>query len=467
MGIGGAALGSLAELLQDLGYRVRGADNVSLRPSYGVVDDRESPVPDARADDAVQPQPDLVVVGEEICPGDDEATALLASNVPYTSMPALLGEAFVKPAHSIVVAGTHGKTTTTALTAWLLDVVGFDPGFVVGGAVANFGRDARAGSRTHIVIEGEERDTAFFDNRPKFAHYPAKTVILTSVAFDPAGTYRDLDQVKDAFRMLVRAIPDDGVLIARWDDANVRDVAAEARCEVWRYGPTHAWDGRILDVDPHTGRMRFQLTHNGQPLGMFESCMGGTHNLYNQVAAAAAAVRSGATAEHLTEGFATFGGIKRHQEVIGEPAQITVIDDVAHHPTAVRVTLEALRLRYGGRRLWAIWEPHSATSQRNGSPSAYTEAFDAADQVVLAEPSDNASLAEGEGEGFSSSGLAEALTQRGVDAITLPDTEAILDVVVARARPMDIIAILTHGAFDGLHQRLVDGLEARFGTPIP
>ncbi|MFM2162007.1 MAG: hypothetical protein RLZZ383_1519 [Pseudomonadota bacterium] len=462
MGIGGTAMGAFAGMLQDLGYRVRGSDTALYPPMSDVLARLQIPVLEGFVASNLEPRPDLVVVGNVIRQTYEEAQALLASDIPYTSMPHLLGEAFLRPAHSTVVAGTHGKTTTTALTAWLLDVAGLQPGFLIGGVAANFDRTARAGARTHFVVEGDEYDTAFFDKRPKFVHYHPNTAILTSVEFDHADIYRDLDHVKEAFRTLVADVPEDGLLVARWDDANVRDVATGAKCEVWRYGPTHAWDGRVVEIDPQTGRMRFQVLHHGKPLGTFETCMVGTHNLYNQVAAAAAAIRVGATPEQLAEGFATFRGIKRRQEVIGEPGHVTVVDDFAHHPTAVRVTLDALRQRFGGRRLWAVWEPRSATSRRSVFQAQYAEAFDAADQVIIAEPFGASALSEG--EAFSSGALAEALTARGVEAVALPDADAIADVVLARARPMDVVAVLSNGGFGGLHKKLLEGLEARFGA---
>jgi UDP-N-acetylmuramate: L-alanyl-gamma-D-glutamyl-meso-diaminopimelate ligase len=461
MGIAGTAMGSLAGMLKDAGYHVTGSDKAIYPPMSTYLAGLGIEVKQGFVKENLSPAPDLVVVGNVIRAEYEEAQALLASDIPYASFPQILGERFLVDAHSVVVAGTHGKTTTTSLAAWLLEAGGLKPGFLIGGIAKNFDRTARAGAGTHFVIEGDEYDTAFFDKGPKFLHYKPKTVILTSVEFDHADIYRDLDHVKDAFRRLMRLIPSDGLLIVREDDAGARDVAAEAGCEIWKYGPGQPWDGRIEDVDTTTGTMKFAVLRDDKPIGVFQSCMVGEHNLYNQVAAAAAAIRQGVTVEALARGFATFEGIKRRQEIIGEPGKVTVIDDFAHHPTAVDVTLRALRQRFGQRRLWAIWEPRSATSRRAVFQQAYAAAFDTADRVIIAKPFDTARIAEG--ERFSSEQLVQDITARGVDAITLGTADEIAATVAAQAHPHDVVAILSNGAFDGLHQKLIGLLRERLG----
>jgi UDP-N-acetylmuramate: L-alanyl-gamma-D-glutamyl-meso-diaminopimelate ligase len=407
-------------------------------------------------------RPDLVVVGNVIRAIYAEAEALVASDLPYCSFPGILGQMFLADSHSVVIAGTHGKTTTTAVAAWLLESGGLQPGFLIGGVAKNFDRPARAGAGTHFVIEGDEYDTAFFDKRPKFIHYQPRTCVITSVEFDHADIYRDLDHVKASFRQLVDLLPSNGLLIIRDDDPGTREVAEGARCEVWRYGPGRSWDGRIEDIDTDAGTMRFAVLHDGAPLGVFTTSLVGEHNLYNQVAAAAAAVRQGLDGPALERGFASFRGIRRRQEVIGEPGQVAVLDDFAHHPTAVRVTLAALRQRFGGRRLWAVWEPRSATSRRSVFQEAYSGAFDDADQVIVAAPWDQSQIPEE--ERFSSRRLVRDLTARGIDALSLPDAEQIAATLAARVLPHDVVAILSNGGFDGLHHRLLDRLEVRFGA---
>ena len=336
MGVAGTAMGALAGLLADAGYTISGSDKAVYPPMSDYLDQLGIEVMEGFNAKNLDHGPDLVIVGNVIRAVYEEAEALLAGELPYMSFPALLGARFIADSHSIVVAGTHGKTTTTAITAWLLTSAGMDPGYLVGGIVKNFERTAHAGAGTHFVVEGDEYDTAFFDKGPKFLHYRPSTAILTSIEFDHADIYRDLAHVRESFDALVSILPEDGLLIARTDHSVVRDTAKAAGCEVWGYGEDQMWDGRIDGVDTQRGVMTFTVLRNREPVGTFESSLVGEHNLYNQVAAAAAAIRAGVTPEQLAEGFRTFQGIKRRQEVIGEPGEVTVLDDFAHHPTAVR-----------------------------------------------------------------------------------------------------------------------------------
>ena len=460
MGVAGTAMGSLAGMLHDAGYRVTGSDKAVYPPMSDYLAGLGIAVKEGFVAANLEPKPDLVVVGNVIRAAYEEAQALLASDIPYCSFPEVLGHLFLDEAHSVVIAGTHGKTTTTAVTAWLCESAGLAPGFLIGGIAKNFDRTARAGGRKVFVIEGDEYDTAFFDKGPKFLHYRPKTCVLTSVEFDHADIYTDLDHVKQAFRKLMAILPEDGVLIVRGDDPGAADVARDARCRVETYGPGQTWDGSIVRVDTERGVMVFSVTRDGAPIGTFESALVGTHNLYTQVAAAAAALSAGAGADRLSAGFSTFAGIKRRQEVLGEPGGVTVIDDFAHHPTAVQVTLQALRQRYGGRRLWAVWEPRSATSRRKTFQEQYASAFDEADLVVVAEPYDTSGIPP---EARLDAGqLVIDMQVRGVDALCLPDAETIARTIAARAHPMDVVAVLSNGGFGGLHQRLLTLLEQRF-----
>ncbi|MCB9676626.1 MAG: UDP-N-acetylmuramate:L-alanyl-gamma-D-glutamyl-meso-diaminopimelate ligase [Alphaproteobacteria bacterium] len=460
MGICGTAMGALAGMLVDAGYTVTGSDKgvyppmstylegLGIRPMEGFVAKN------------LDHRPDLVVVGNVVRAVYEEAERLLASDIPYCSFPELLGHLFMKDAHNVVVAGTHGKTTTTSITAWLLEAAGLAPGFLIGGIAKNFDRTARTGGGSHFVIEGDEYDTAFFDKGPKFLHYRPVTAILTSVEFDHADIYTDLDHVKQSFRKLVAIMPANGCLVVRWDDEGARDVATDATCDVWRYGPGEEWDGRVESTDPDTGTMTFSVLRRGEVVGTYTSSLVGEHNLYNQVAAAAAAIRAGATPDQLAEGFATFQGIKRRQEVIGEPGGVTVIDDFAHHPTAVKSTIQALRQRFGQRRLWIAWEPRSATSRRNVFQHAYAESFDDADRVIIARPFDTSSIPED--QRFDSDRLVRDLADRGVDAMVLDDAEQIARTIAVAAHPRDVVAIFSNGAFGGLHTRLLGMLADRF-----
>ncbi len=460
MGVAGTAMGALAGMLHDAGYAVTGSDTAIYPPMSDYLAGLGIPVKTGYVASNLDHRPDLVVVGNVIRAEYEEARALLERDLPYCSFPEAFGALFLRDAHSVVVAGTHGKTTTTAVTAWLLQAAGLEPGFLIGGIAKNFDRTARRGAGRVFVVEGDEYDTAFFDKGPKFLHYRPRTVLLTSVEFDHADIYRDLDHVKSSFRRLMELIPADGALVVRWDDEGARDVASSAKCRVLRYGPGQDWDGEVLGVDQDKGTMRFRVTEQGREVGTFESCMVGRHNLYNQVAATAAALAAGADPARLAEGFATFAGIKRRQEVIGEPGGVTVLDDFAHHPTAVKVTLEALRERFGQRRLWAVWEPRSATSRRSVFQEDYARAFGSADQVIVATPFDQGRIAEG--ERFSSERLVRDLQDAGVDAMELPDADTIARTVAARALPRDVVAVLSNGGFGGLHGKLLGLLRERF-----
>jgi len=463
MGIAGTAMAAFAGMLKDAGHRVTGSDTAVYPPMSTYLASLGIDVMTGYDAKNLAHRPDLVVVGNVIRASYPEAEALLASDLPYCSFPEALGRLFLGDTHNVVVAGTHGKTTTTALVAWLAESAGLDPGFLIGGVARNFDRTARRGAGRIFVVEGDEYDTAFFDKRPKFVHYRPTTAILTSVEFDHADIYRDVEHVEEAFRALVALVPESGTLIVRGDDPRAMKVAASARATVWTYGPGQTFDGRTDAIDARTGTATFTALRNGEPIGTFESALVGQHNLYNQVAAVAASFAAGVPAESLAEGFRTFAGIRRRQEIIGEPGAITVIDDFAHHPTAVAVTLAALRERFGQRRLWAVWEPRSATSRRAVFQDAYAEAFDGADQVVIARPYDQSRIPED--DRLDSDRLVRALADRGVDALTLPDAGAIAATVAARAHPHDVVAILSNGGFDGLHAKLLALLEARFGAP--
>jgi len=470
MGICGTAMGALAGMLVDAGYQVTGSDKAVYPPMSDYLAGLGIPVKEGFVATNLDPRPDLVVVGNVVRAIYEEAEALLASDIPYMSFPELLGHLFLAESHSVVIAGTHGKTTTTSIAAHLCDQAGLEPGFLIGGIAKNFDRTARPGAGQVFVIEGDEYDTAFFDKGPKFLHYRPKTVVLTSVEFDHADIYRDLDHVKESFRKLMAILPEEGRLIVRGDDPGAMDVAKEARCTVETYGPGQTWDGRIEGFDSARGTMRFTVTWDGQDVGTFDSVLVGEHNLYNQVAAVVATLSAAeaaggepartAAAESFANGFASFAGIKRRQEVIGEPGGVTVIDDFAHHPTAVRVTLQALRQRYGSRRLWAIWEPRSATSRRNTFQDDYAEAFDVANLVVVAQPYDQSGIPEA--DRMDAVKLLMDMQIRGVDAICLPDAHTIARTVAARSHPLDVVAILSNGAFDGLHGKLLQMLEDRF-----
>ncbi len=459
MGVCGTAMGSIAGMLKDAGYEVRGSDTGVYPPMSDYLAELEIPIMEGFVASNLAWGPELVVVGNVIRAIYEEAAALTAGELPYCSFPHVLGELFLKDAHSIVVSGTHGKTTTTAIAAWLADSAGANPGYLVGGIVQGWDRTARAGGGSLFVIEGDEYDTAFFDKQPKFVHYRANTAILTSVEFDHADIYADLDAIKASFKRLVQGLPSDGCLVARWDHPNVREVSADCPCAIRRYGPGQEWDGEVKSVDPETGKMTFTVLLEGKPFGTFTSSLVGEHNLYNQVAAVAALNFYGLKPVQLSEGFESFEGIKRRQQIRGTVAGITVLDDFAHHPTAVEVTTAALKMRFAGRRLWIVFEPRSNTSRRKVFQQRYAESFAGADQIILKATPD---LRIEESERMDPEQLAADLRAKGHEAICLAETDDVIANLAANAMEGDVIAFFSNGAFDNVHERTLDALRARF-----
>ena len=454
-------MGALAGMLSDAGFKVTGSDTGAYPPMSDYLASLGIEIQLGYNAANLSPKPDLVVIGNVIRKTYEEAEAVLDEDLLYCSFPQILGTLFLAESRSIVLAGTHGKTTTTSITAWLAEAAGLTPGYLVGGVVHGWDRTARRGGGSHFVIEGDEYDTAFFDKGPKFLHYRANTAVITSVEFDHADIYRDLEHVQESFQKLVAGLPEDGLVIARGDHPTVNQVIAEAPCEVWTYGRGQEWDGRVDHCDHDAGTMTFTVTRDGAPLGPFTSRLVGEHNLYNQVAAVAALIREGVSVEALQKGFESFQGIRRRQEVRGEPGGVTIVDDFAHHPTAVGVTLDALRMRFGARRLWAIFEPRTNTSKQKFFQDAYTKVFGQADRVIIAAPGDQSRIDDD--NRMDSEQLAAGLRAEGVEALHLNSVEEIVATVTSNCMESDVVAVLSNGAFGGIHELLLEKLQQRFG----
>ena len=474
MGIGGTAMAALAGLLVAQGYKVTGSDgNIVYPPMSDVLADLGiRPMVGYNRENIINERPDLVIVGNVVRPVYDEAVYLVEeSGLPYMSFPALLGARFLNQTKNIVVAGTHGKTTTTSLGAWLLEAAEQKPGFLIGGAALNFKTTARKSEGDYFIIEGDEYNTSFFDRgSPKFLHYRPHAAIITSVEFDHADIYRDLEHCQAAFKRLVQKMPEDGCLIVRGDHQSVMDCVVAPPCEVRRYGKNQEWDGRIERIDTNKGTMHFSVLHKGRIWGEFESSMVGEHNLYNQVALAATMAFYGLTPEDLAKGFSTFLGIKRRQQILGHPSGITVIDDFAHHPTAIELTLDGLKMKFGDRRLWAIFEPRSATSRRNTFQDQFVPSFKSADIVVLAPPFNQEGIPE-EQRLNADKLISDIRSQdqeaylwgkapEGIEKWSAADSaDSIANSVVRNSQPGDVIAILSNGGFGGLHQKILAQLR--------
>ncbi len=467
IGICGTGMGSLAGLLKAARHDVRGSDSEVYPPMSTQLAEQGIEVADGYRASNLDWNPDVVVVGN-VCTKDQiEVVAAKERGLKLTSFPALLEELFLTRDHAFVVAGTHGKTTTSSLASFVLTDAGRDPSFLVGGVPVDFGRSWRLGKKDGagglFVVEGDEYDTAFFDKGSKFFHYQPRTAIVTSVELDHIDIFDSLDAVKAAFAKFVALIPADGRLVVAADSPGAMEIAKSAHCIVETYvvdGPDGAdigadWVGRPM-AQRAGGRTVFEVVHKGKPFGTFHTGLVGRHNLANAVAVIAASASLGLSAEEIARGIRRFHGVRRRQEISGVAQGVTVIDDFAHHPTAVRETLAALRGRHGGGRLVAIFEPRSATSRRALFQEEYAEAFGAADEIIIGGVSHPEKAPVG--DRFDPERLAADLRGRGVAARYLPDVGKIVEQVAANAAAGDTVVVMSSGAFGGIHDRLLQRL---------
>ncbi|MBU3944108.1 MAG: UDP-N-acetylmuramate:L-alanyl-gamma-D-glutamyl-meso-diaminopimelate ligase [Proteobacteria bacterium] len=456
MGICGTGMAALAGMLKASGYRVTGSDSGVYPPMSDFLEGQGIQAASGYGPQNLLPRPDLVIVGNVITRKNPEAHGLADAAIPYLSFPQALAHFFIRSRTSLVVAGTHGKTTTSSLLASALHRAGLDPSFMIGGIVREFDANFRLGNGPHFVVEGDEYDTAFFDKGSKFLHYRPNIAIITSVEFDHADIFADLDAIKSSFRKFVVKLPADGLIVAHLDDPNVAEVVADAPCEVQGYGfsPDLTWS--LADVRAEQGMTRFQVHHQGEPWAEMAVRMPGRHNSLNSLAVTAVLHRIGLAPEQINNALSRFGGVKRRQEVRGIEAGITVIDDFAHHPTAVRETLGALKDAYAGQRLVTIFEPRTNSSRRSIFQQDYVSAFDASDLILIRKPLPLANVPEA--DLFSSSQLASDLRARGLDARTFADTDTILDHLMTTLQKGDVVAILSNGGFDNIHSRLLEKL---------
>jgi UDP-N-acetylmuramate: L-alanyl-gamma-D-glutamyl-meso-diaminopimelate ligase len=456
IGICGTAMASLAGILKDLGYKITGSDQNVYPPMSTQLEKLGIPIQQGFKKENLQPRPDLVIVGNVVSRSNPEAEALLSSDIPYTSLPKAMGEFVIGQRNSFVIAGTHGKTTTTSLMAWVTDGLGLGAGFLIGGIPLNYGLSFRAPKGNDFVIEGDEYDTAFFDKVPKFIHYKPKYVILTSVEFDHADIYRDLDHVKQAFRQLLELIPEDGVLIYNADDANIADILPACKAKIcWGYGEKHG-DFRYTDREVVQGRNQFTVTHNGQRIADVAVKIFGEHNTLNTLAVFALGEALKFPRAKVLQALADFKGVKRRQELLGEVGGVTVIEDFAHHPTAVDLTLKCMRERFPQRRIVAVFEPRSATSRRKVFQQDYVRAFQPADLVFVNQPYDQSKIDAA--DRFSTDQLIQDLRQTGKVAEMAGSVDELLTRMVPQIRAKDVILIMSNGGFEGIYQKIFQQL---------
>jgi UDP-N-acetylmuramate: L-alanyl-gamma-D-glutamyl-meso-diaminopimelate ligase len=462
MGICGVGMSSLAGVLKEKGYTVTGSDQNTYPPISTFLERLSIPVKKGYSPSNLHPRPDLVIVGNVITRDNPEADALLQLALPYLSMPQALKEFAMNGKKSIVIAGTHGKTTVSALTAWILEVAGMDPSFMIGGIAKNFSGNFKLGGGLHFIVEGDEYDTAFFDKAPKFLHYNPHVAVITSIEFDHGDIYRDIAEIKDAFTQLIQLIPSEGVLCANVDEQAVKDAAARADCPCLTYAIRTAANLRAADVITNAYGTTLTVLRGEENFVKVSSHLYGEHNIYNMLAAVAVAYHLHIEPHTVARAIKTFEGAKKRLETIGSYGDILVIDDFAHHPTAVREATKAVKGRYGERRLIAVFEPRSNTSRRSVFQTAYATSFDAADLVTLPEPQRMEKIPPA--ERFSSVKLKEELIERGIEAHYFPNNDELLEGILSLTQPGDVILIMSNGPFDNLSERLVASLKRQFSS---
>jgi UDP-N-acetylmuramate: L-alanyl-gamma-D-glutamyl-meso-diaminopimelate ligase len=459
IGICGTATATLAAMLKHRGFHVRGSDQDVYPPMSDFLAAEGIEAQSGYAAEHITGELDLVVVGNAISRGNPELEEVLDRKVRYCSLPEAIREHFLWGARSIVIAGTHGKTTTTALGGWLLTHAGADPTVLVGGIARNFGEAGssyRIGHGRDFVIEGDEYDSAFFDKTAKFLKYLPDIAVINNVEFDHADIYADIESVTLAFRRLVNLVPRRGLLLIGADSDRARGLVTAAKSRVETFGTSADADWQAHDVEARGERTRFKVRRGGTPYGVFEVPLVGLHNVRNATAAIAIAAEAGIGPEQSADGLLRFAGVKRRLDVVGTADGVTIYDDFAHHPTAVAETVAGLRAAHPGSRIWAVFEPRSASSCRRIFQEEFAAAFAAADEVVIA-PVFRSTLPEA--ERLSVPQLVGDLVRRGQAAREADSLDSIVGAIVKEHRPGDLVVLMSNGGFGGIHQKMLRALQ--------
>jgi UDP-N-acetylmuramate: L-alanyl-gamma-D-glutamyl-meso-diaminopimelate ligase len=452
MGIGGTAMAAVAAAVQQKGLRVTGSDQNVYPPMSTFLAERKIEVMSGYSEQNLSHKPDLVVVGNAISRGNSEVEALLERKMRYCSLPELLKEFFIRGKRSLVVSGTHGKTTTTSLLTWVFEHNGFNPSFLIGGIPTNLGQGARFTDSEWFIIEGDEYDTAFFDKRSKFVHYLPEVAIINNLEFDHADIFENLKAIQLSFKRMINLIPRNGQLLANGDDPNISSLLNVTHCPVKQFGLGENNAVRAFNLRLGPTASEFEI-----PSFKFHINLTGELNVRNALAVVACAKHCGLKNSQIQSAFDTFKGIKRRMEVRGISGGITVVDDFGHHPTAIRETLRALRIRYAGSRLWAIFEPRSNTTRRNVFQQELASSFIDADQVVVAEVARLEQVPVD--ERLDPARLMQDIKAQGKPAAYLPDVDSIVEHVGKIAQGGDVVCVFSNGGFGGIHTKLL----TRFG----
>ena len=452
----GTGMGALACMLRDLGFEVTGSDQKIYPPMSDFLSRKGIKVAEGFNEDNLSYGPDLVVVGNAVTKANPEVVKMQNMGLCFCSMPQAINRFIADNKKRIIVAGTHGKTTTSSIVSWILYKAGLDPSFVIGGILKNFSSNYRLGNGKFIVIEGDEYDTAFFDKGPKFLHYDPFMAVLTSIEFDHADIFKDINHVRYAFDSFISNISNKGKLYVFDQDDNISDLIKNKKCVVEKYGKDSGSYWRLGSVSIEPPWTIFEVLKQGITFGIFKAGLMGEHNLLNTLSAIAISDSLMIPVDIISEALETFEGIKRRQEVRGQKRNITIIDDFAHHPTAVRETIKAVKPFYPDGRLVAVFEPRTNSSMRKVFQNIYPLSFDEADLICIRKPPLLEKIPVN--ERFSSEKLVDDLNNRGKNAHYFPDTEAIIDFLVKETRPGDVILIMSNGGFDNIHEKLLDKL---------
>jgi len=458
IGVCGTAMATLAAMLKNRGYDVRGSDQNVYPPMSDFLAEQQIATLQGYEASHITADLDLVIVGNAISRGNPELEEVLDRKIRYCSLPEAIRDHFLWGARSVVIAGTHGKTTTTSLTGWLLTHGGADPSVLIGGIAENFGGSYRVGGGREFVIEGDEYDSAFFDKTAKFLKYLPDIAVINNLEYDHADIYPDLDSIRLAFRRFVNLIPRRGLLIAGADDIDALALTKGARCRVETFGLAATADWQAHDLRVLEGFTVFSVRRNGEPIGSFEMPLLGAYNVRNALAAMAVGAAVGLNTDSMARGLRAFKGVRRRMQLRGTEDGVSIYDDFAHHPTAIAETLAGVRSAYPKRRIWAIFEPRSATSCRKVFQEEFARAFIEADRILLPEVFRSTVP---EDERLSVERLIGDLKQAGKDARYIPHVDDIVSTVAREAKDGDLVVVMSNGGFDNIHQKLLGALGAR------
>src|SRR5213080_1454053 len=453
LGICGSAMASVAAALQERGFKVTGSDENAYPPMSNFLQEKGIALKEGYRAENIPSDADIVVIGNAMKRGNPEVEAVLNRKLFYLSLPEVLKNYFLRGRHNLVVTGTHGKTTTTALLAWIMDKAGLKPGYLIGGIPKNFGEGARLNDSKYFVIEGDEYDTAFFDKRSKFVHYLPELVIVNNIEFDHADIFSNLEEIKLSFRRLLNIVPQNGMVVVNGDDPNAVEVAKDCLGQMVEVGFSKNCAQRIRDVAYSSGGSRFKLGDD-----VFEIPLVGEFNVHNAAMAATAARFYDVPTTKIASAFKSFSGIARRQELRGEARGIKVIDDFGHHPTAIGNTLQALRHRYRGQRLWAVFEPRSNTTRRAVFQQHLPEALKLADGVFISQVAKLEQIPEE--ERLDAERVVAAIARAGRPAFYEQNADAIAERIVPLLQPKDVVVVFSNGGFDNIHEKLLAQLRA-------